>query len=354
MPSLDPTAPGRVLVTGGNGFIGAHVIAHLLRSTPHHIIATVRTSEKATALLQTHGGANNPRLTTAVVPDITQPTAYDAAARGCDAIVHLASPFGYAYTDYESQLLQPSIAGTRAILNAANRTPSVRRVVYCSSFASVYDAADVAPSRTYTEADWSPLTYEDGKTAVATPVAYRASKVLSEREAWRLCKEQAQGGRWDLVALCPGMVFGPLVEGTLGSVTALNTSNSMVWGLLDKAEVPPTRATLWTSVVALAEAHVSALGAPEAGNERFLLLSGDYDNQELVDTIRGSTALDQTVKDRVPVGNPGERPKVETYKADGSKAAKYLKFSTPSLEETVEGLLKQVLGVEQEEKMKST
>ncbi|KAI1338673.1 hypothetical protein F5Y15DRAFT_416896 [Xylariaceae sp. FL0016] len=349
MPSLDPSTPARVVVTGGNGFIGAHVIQHLLATTPHHIVATVRTAEKARKLQQIHQQRHphDPaRLTTALVPDITLPDAYLAALAGCDAVVHLASPFGYAYADYEAELLVPSIAGTEAILRAADRTPSVRRVVYCSSFAAVYDGASAAgtsPARVYTEADFSPLTYADGKGAAATPVAYRASKVLAEKRAWAMCRAQ---DRWDMVVLCPGMVFGALVEGTLESVAGLNTSNGLAWGLLDKPEVPPTRSTLWTSVVALAEAHVSALSAPMAGNERFLLLSGDYDNQELSEVIRASGSVSQAVKDRVPVGNPGERPKKSIYTADGSKAYEFLKFSKPSLEETVAGLLNQVEQIE--------
>ncbi|KAH9906039.1 hypothetical protein F4778DRAFT_691852 [Xylariomycetidae sp. FL2044] len=344
MPSLDPDTASRVLVTGGNGFIGGHVVKQLLETTPYEVVATVRSEAKATKLRQTHG--DHARLATAVVPDITRPDAYLAAASGCAAIVHLAAPFGYAYADYETELLIPAIAGTEAAVAAADATPSVRRIVYCSSFAAVYDggsAEGMAPSRVYTEADFSPLTYEDGRGATATPVAYRASKVLAEKRAWAACRAQ---DRWDLVSLCPGMVFGAPLEGTLEGVAGLNTSNALIWGLLDKAEVPPTKSTFWTAVVSLAEAHVSALSSPDAGNERFLLLSGDYDNQEMCDVIRNSTTVNEAVKSRVPVGKPGDRPKTEIFKADGRKASKFLNFSKVTLEDAVVELLNYVAAIE--------
>jgi nucleoside-diphosphate-sugar epimerase len=175
------------------------------------------------------------------VPDITAKDAFNVAAAECDAIIHLASPFGYAYDDFEKELLIPSIDGVKAICHAASANSSVKRVIFASSFASVYNASPegMAPTKIYTEKDWSPLTYEDGKNAPATPIAYRASKVLAEQEAWKLCTEQS---RWDLVSLCPGMVLGAIVDGSLTDLKDLNTSNAIVWGLFDKTVVPDTRA----------------------------------------------------------------------------------------------------------------
>ena len=116
-------------------------------------------------------------------------------------------------------------------------------MVLTSSFASVYDAATGAnPGKTYTEEDWAPLTYADGKNAPATPVAYRVSKVLAEKTAWDFLEERKGKLGWDLVALCPGMVFGPVLPGSIGRLGELGTSNAIVWGLFDKSEVPETRA----------------------------------------------------------------------------------------------------------------
>ena len=117
------------------------------------------------------------------------------------------------------------------------------RVVLTSSFASVYDAAKgLNPGKTYTEEDWAPLTYEDGKSAPSTPVAYRVSKVLAEKTVWEFMGKRKGDLEWDLVVLCPGMVLGAVVPRSIARLAELGTSNAIVWSLFDKSNVPETRA----------------------------------------------------------------------------------------------------------------
>jgi nucleoside-diphosphate-sugar epimerase len=233
-----------VLVTGANGFIAAHCIRVLL-SQSFTVAATVRSASKASLVLSTH--SSHPRLSVHLVPDITAPNCYDEvlSSHPCDAILHLASPFPATPTPgpYEEDLLIPAINGTLRICEAASKFTSVKRVVLTSSFASVYDAAKgLNPGKTYTEEDWAPLTYQDGKNAPATPVAYRVSKVLAEKTAWEFVEKRKGDLRWDLTALCPGMVFGAVVPHSIGGLADLGTSNAVVWSLFDKSEVPETRA----------------------------------------------------------------------------------------------------------------
>lgn len=228
----------KILVTGANSFIGAYCIAELLKSR-YHVVGAVRTTDKVALVESVH--ENNPYLSVTVVPDITASGAFDEAITGCTGVLHLASPFGSSYTNFETELLIPSIRGTEVICESATATSTVKRVVVTSSFAAVFDAAKgLCPGKVYTENDWSPLTYEDGKNASMTPVAYRASKKLSEERAWQFVKETNRS--WELVTLCPGMVFGPLFPGMLQSIKALNASNQIIWSLVDAKQVPETRA----------------------------------------------------------------------------------------------------------------
>lgn len=225
-------------MTGANGFIAAHCVAKLLLSG-FSVIGTVRSEAKAQSVLRSH--SNHPSLSLIIVEDVTQPGCFDTAIAGCDAVLHLAAPFGYVYSNFETELLIPSINGTLRICEAAQRAKSVKRVVLTSSFASVYDATKGQdPGKTYTEDDWCPLTYEDGKNASAAPIAYRASKVLAEKTAWNFIASNEVA--WDLVTLCPGMVFGQLIPGTIGNLKELNTSNGIVWSLFDAKDVPDTKA----------------------------------------------------------------------------------------------------------------
>jgi nucleoside-diphosphate-sugar epimerase len=66
-------------------------------------------------------------------------------------VLHLAAPSGYAYKDFESELLIPSINGTLRICEAAQKEPGINKVVLTSSFASVYDVSkELDPEKTYT------------------------------------------------------------------------------------------------------------------------------------------------------------------------------------------------------------
>lgn len=355
MPSI--TAPAKVLVTGANGFIAAHCIAHLLASN-FTVTGTVRTEAKASAVFAAH--SNHPQLSLKIVPDVTAKACFNGAIQGCDAVLHLAAPFGYAYKDLESELLMPSINGTLAICEAAQQEKSVKRVVLTSSFASVYDASKgLDPGKIYTEEDWCPLTYEDGKNAAVTPVAYRASKVLAEKTAWDFVKNNKVS--WDLVTLCPGMVLGALIPGTIEELSQLNTSNAIVWSLMDAESVPDTKGPskyppmilremptflVWTSITALAESHISALNEEAASGERFLVTNGTYDMQELADALHSSSEISEEIKQRVPVGEVGKRLSSTHYKVDNSKAKKLLGFGDYSLQKTVVDLVNQLVKME--------
>lgn len=168
-----------ILVTGANGFIGAHCITRILsHSSRLRVRGTVRTTEKAdgtrTALSSACGdgaGSGNAmaNLDLLVIPDPTDATAMRAAMSGCDAVLHLASAFTYdaAPGEFEEKLLRPAVKGTVAVCEAAAQMESVRKVVIILSFAAVYDAAKgLWPGKVYTEEDWSPLGYEDGVSGV--------------------------------------------------------------------------------------------------------------------------------------------------------------------------------------------
>ncbi len=59
-------------------------------------------------------------------------------AKGCDAIVHIASPFILNVKDAKRDLLDQAVIGTSNVLEAANKSGSVKKVVLTSSVVAIY------------------------------------------------------------------------------------------------------------------------------------------------------------------------------------------------------------------------
>lgn len=357
MPHAEPAPiqpPSRVVVTGANGFIASHVISRLLL-LGFQVVGTVRSQNKADAVRKTHEQLNpdcSRLLETAIVEDITDPEAYSLLFKSFQpvAILHLASPFGYSVEDYERDLMQPAVRGTEAVFKAASRTPSVQRIIHTNSFACIYDASlGPRPEYVYTSKDWCPLTYEDGAKAPNAAVAYRASKAVAEKTAWDLMVTPEFLGDFDLVSLCPAMVFGPFLDTPFSipqSPEGLNTSNKLVWDVVsagEKTAMPPTKGPVWVDVRDVAEAHVRALMDPSLGGKRMLLAAGVYCSQEIADVAR---EVARKHSHRIPLGNPGRREAHTHFGVDSSVEASDLGIKWKGLAETLSDLLPQLYRIE--------
>ena len=321
MPSrIDEQA--NVVVTGANGFIAQHCIAALL-SHGYGVIGTVRSAAKATGVSDIY---KHESFTAVVVGDITNSSLYIQALRPYSpvAIIHLASPFRYDAVNFEQELMIPAVEGSLAVLKAACTLQTVKRVIHTSSFACILDAAaGPCPDRTYTAADWSPLTYNDGVTAPNAAAAYRSSKTAAERASWKFINSRVCG--FDMVSLCPGMTFGPFLPGAEPQTRReMNTSNQIICKILSAGKLgslPPTMAPVWVDVRDVATSFVQALRVPEAGGRRFMLARDTYCNQEIADTARQSVPEHCS---NMPAGEPGKRGKESHYRVDVTETEQVL------------------------------
>ncbi|KAK4242195.1 hypothetical protein C8A03DRAFT_40468 [Achaetomium macrosporum] len=320
----------KVLLTGGSGFIAAHILEQLL-AKGHSVVTTVRTEEKAAKIREAYPSqAASGALVVAIVPDIAQPDAFDEVVKtpGLEVVLHTASPFHFKWTDAKKELIDPAVIGTTSILRGIVRSaPTVRRVVVTSSFAAILDEAHISDgSHTFSEASWNPVTLADIHRSPAT--AYRASKTLAEKAAWDFVRDPASGAKFDLVTVNPPMVFGPVVH-HLNSLDAVNTSNERVVDLLRgkwKEEVPSTgAAVIWVDVRDVAAAHVKAgLEIPEAGGKRLFTTAGLFSNAELAQIVRRNFP---EYAERLPTEatKGGELPpEGERYKFDNSATTQLL------------------------------
>ncbi|KAL1881394.1 hypothetical protein VTK73DRAFT_4154 [Phialemonium thermophilum] len=335
----------KVLLTGGSGFIAAHILDQLLKKG-HSIVTTVRSEEKAKKIREAYPDKTQDQLAIVIVPDIAQPGAFDEAVKipGLEVVLHTASPFHFKAKDPKTELIDPAVNGTTGILKAIVKSaPSVRRVVITSSFAAIMDEAHLSdPNVTYTEKSWNPVTIDEIHRSPAT--AYRASKTLAEKAAWEFVNNKANGAKFDLVTVNPPIVFGPVIH-YLSSLESINTSNERLVQLAQghwKNGAPPSPgAYLYVDVRDVAAAHIKGgLEIPEAGGHRLFTTAGYYSNKEIADIVRKNFP---EYSDRLPAedNHAGALPpKDQRYGFDNSETKKLLGIEWITLEKSITDTIK--------------
>jgi len=244
-----------VLLTGISGFIGGHVGLELLKQG-YAVRGSVRSLSKADKVRDTlkKAGADVSRLEF-VALDLNSDTGWTEAMAGVRYLQHTASPFVTSAPKDKMELIRPAVDGTRWALSAALKA-DVERIVVTSSMAAVYYGHDKSRSeRPYGPDAWTNL---QGRHINA----YTESKTLAEREAWTLV--DAAGRHDDLAVINPNAVMGPLLDEDPG------TSAALIARMMDGSL--PAAARLYFPVIDVrdvAEAHVQAMTAPEAGGHRF-------------------------------------------------------------------------------------
>jgi nucleoside-diphosphate-sugar epimerase len=253
----------RVLVTGGTGFVGAHCLIQLL-AAGHETHATVRDLKRESdvrAMLRQGGAGEVGKRLKLFRADLNADAGWPEAAAGCDAVLHVASPFPSTVPKDENELIAPARDGALRVLKAA-RDAGVKRVVLTSSFAAVGYGAPKDRTAVFTEEDWTNLNDP-------TVQPYAKSKTIAERAAWDFIARE--GGELELAVVNPVGVFGPVLG------PDLSTSIVLVKRLLDGAM--PGCPDIWFGAVDVrdvADLHLKAMTDPAARGERFLATAEDF------------------------------------------------------------------------------
>ncbi|TWB80306.1 dihydroflavonol-4-reductase [Nitrospirillum amazonense] len=299
----------KILVTGGSGFLAGHCIAAAL-AAGHEVRTTLRNLDKASQVraMMVTAGADPDHGLTFHAADLGHDDGWDAAAAGCDYVLHTASPFPPVQPEDPNDLVIPARDGTLRVLRAASRA-GVRRVVLTSSFAAVgYGPA--LPGHVYTEEDWTPVD--------APNQPYILSKTIAERAAWDFVGEV---GTPELSVVNPTGIFGP----ALGP--QLSTSMNIIKGLLDGA-FPPELPDMWFGVVDVrdvADLHLRAMTQPAAAGERFIAVSGEpLSLLEVATILRECFGASAT---RVPRRAAPPSPNANRRRSSGIKARQRLGWS---------------------------
>jgi dihydroflavonol-4-reductase len=170
------------LLTGGTGFVGAHVARALVRRGDR-----VRCLVRAGSRLDNLEGLDVER----VVGDLRDPESLQHAAEGCDEIYHCAADYRLWAPD-PAQIYENNVQGTCNVLEAAACVGA--RVVHTSSVGALGLHPDGTPAD-----ETTPVTVDD------MIGHYKRSKFLAEREA-----EKAATAGQPVIIVNPSTPIGDL------------------------------------------------------------------------------------------------------------------------------------------------
>ncbi|MCP9234388.1 NAD-dependent epimerase/dehydratase family protein [Lewinella sp. JB7] len=337
MTPIDRSRP--VMVTGATGYVASWLVKRLLDEglTVHAPVRNPRAPEKVAHL---DALANStPGRIRYFHADLLEAGSYAEAMADCQLVFHTASPFTQHSEHPEQELLRPAVEGTKNVLEQANRTASVRRVVLTSSTAAI--GADATDSRrgSLTEADWN-------TSASLEYQPYAFSKTVAERTAWDIAHAQ---DRWDLVVINPCLVMGPALNPVSGTSESLRLLRKMGSGEL-KFGVPRVGIGL-VDVRDVAEAHYAAGFRPAAAG-RYLTCGHCTDFVELTAALQPKYGDEYPIPSRSvpkwllrligPLVDPAltrrfVRENVDVdWRADNGKVRRELGVSFRPLRETME------------------
>lgn len=241
-----------VLVTGGSGFVGSYVILELL-SHGYRVRTTIRSLSRegeVRRMLAEHVDPGD-RLTV-IQADLLHDAGWDEAARGCDYVVHVASPMPIG--EYRgSDVITPAREGTRRVLEAAARA-GVARVVTTSSTAAAMPAK--SDGAVVDEATWTDLPDRPEYN-------YPRAKTLAEQDAWAFVRDR--GAPFELATILPAQIQGPV----LGSDYSASVD---IIRLMLRGRMPavPRVGYNIVDIRDLAELHRLAMIRPEAAGQRYI------------------------------------------------------------------------------------
>ncbi|MFH6970318.1 NAD-dependent epimerase/dehydratase family protein [Flavobacterium petrolei] len=187
-----------ILVTGGTGLVGAHLLLHLIESQSigtekvRAIYRSVASLEKTKSLFSMYKKEAFFEQIEWIQADITEVPSLEIAFQNIDTVYHCAALISFDPKD-EDILRKTNIEGTANIVNFCIAY-QIKKLCFISSIATL---GDLLPHEKFIteETEWNPEKYHND---------YAISKYGAEMEIWR---GQQEG--LEVIIVNPGVILGP-------------------------------------------------------------------------------------------------------------------------------------------------
>ncbi|OSD05863.1 NAD-P-binding protein [Trametes coccinea BRFM310] len=259
------TSKQLVLITGINGFLGAHVVDYAVKAG-YRVRGTVRSAKVEFARQNTAIYGSDVEVI--AVDDLAYGN-FTEALKGVDIVYHAAAPLPGRATPEVA--LRDAIEGALNLLRQTEEA-GIKRFVLQSSAATVRPISEYA--NPWTEDDWLPTSKEQALKSTDDFFVYASEKTLAEQAVWEFAEKHPN---IDVTTINPPFFIGPFAPSfrfTDALISQMST-DVLLYLLLTPTGQPISPVMLTIDVRDVARAAVSSFSSPlasEVGRKRLLFL----------------------------------------------------------------------------------
>ena len=269
-----------ILVTGGTGLVGAHLLLHLIESRDsgsekiRAIYRTIESIEKTRSLFHLYKKINLFEFIQWIHADIVDVPSLEKAFAGISQVYHCAALISFDPKD-EEKIRKINIEGTANIVNFC-LSYHIQKFCYVSSIAALGDLASHETIITE-ETDWNPEKPHSD---------YAISKYGAEMEVWR---GQQEG--LNILIVNPGVIIGPGFQEQGSGLLFKKVANGLSFYTLGT-----------TGFVAVSDVVriCSELMNSDIKNERFTLIAENITFRDILNSIADALHVQKPTKHAKP------------------------------------------------------
>ena len=266
----------KVFVSGGSGYIALHCISKLINKG-FVVKTSLRSMDRKDEVIQAISKVVDctDKIEFCEL-DLTKDEGWDDAIKGCDYVLHVASPLMLGFPKNPDDIILPAVNGLKRCIASAVKN-KVKRFVMTSSFAAIGSGSKT--KTTFDDNDWTDLDNPD-----LNP--YNISKTKAEMALWDYIESLDKDQKIEVCTINPTVVIGPSLSHDVGG------SNLAISKLLDGSM--PFSAKFGIDLVDVqdvADMHIEAMLNKDAAGKRFLLSAKTIWYSDLAQFLRKNNFL---------------------------------------------------------------